>query len=338
MNKNILELRNVTKTYKKGKGKELETVRAVSNVSMTLKKQNILSLVGESGSGKTTLARLITGIERPDSGAIDFEGNSIEKMRGRSMRKFRRQVQMIFQDPFSSINPLNTVSYTLGRPLINHLSLSKSAARQRVKELLNIAHLSPVDEYLEKLPYELSGGQLQRVGIVRALASNPSLIIADEPVSMLDVSIRAEILNLLDELRRNEDVTLIYISHDLVSARALADKIVVLYRGKIVEQGDSSQVVQHPKHPYTKLLLDSIPNPWKLGNDLSEIKGSAGDPTPETGCVFRNRCPFAMKKCEQSEPKLVPLDSQQSTACFLHSNEMEPENGMGVVASGAARS
>lgn len=331
----ILELKNINKTYKKGKGKSPhEVVRAAQNVSLKLEKQHIISLVGESGSGKTTLARLITGVEQPDSGTIYFEGKPVEHPRGKALFEYRRKVQMIFQDPFSSINPLNTISYALQRPLVNYLGYSKKNVLKQVRELLDIVNLSPVDDYIGKLPYELSGGQLQRVGIARALASKPSLIIADEPVSMLDVSIRAEILHLLDELRTNQGVSILYITHDLVSARALADEIVVLYRGKVVEHGSSTEVARHPKHPYTELLLGSIADPWRSREEMVPIETSTS-PTPNYGCVFRNRCPLATDRCAQASPHLVEVEARHSVACFLHSEE--EEDLVGGVLSGSTR-
>ena len=331
----VLELKNVNKTYKKGRGKtSQEVVRAAQNVSLKLEKQHIVSLVGESGSGKTTLARLITGVEEPDSGTIFFEGKSIEHPRGKALFEYRRKVQMIFQDPFSSINPLNTISYTLQRPLMNYLGASKKNVLNQVRELLDVVNLSPVDDYIGKLPYELSGGQLQRVGIARALASQPNLIIADEPVSMLDVSIRAEILNLLDDLRTNQGVSLIYITHDLVSARALADEIVVLYRGKVVEHGPSAEVARHPKHPYTELLLGSIADPWRRREEIVPIEITSS-PTPNGGCVFRHRCPLATDRCAEASPQLVEVEARHSVACFLHSDE--EEDFVGGALSGTTR-
>lgn len=331
----VLELKNINKTYKKGKGKSSqEVVRASQNVSLKLEKQHIISLVGESGSGKTTLARLITGVEQPDSGTILFEGKPVARPRGKALFEYRRKVQMIFQDPFSSINPLNTISYTLQRPLVNYLGYSQKNVQKQVKELLNIVNLSPVDDFIGKLPFELSGGQLQRVGIARALASQPSLIIADEPVSMLDVSIRAEILHLLDDLRTNQGVSLIYITHDLVSARALADEIVVLFRGKVVEHGPSAEVARHPKHPYTELLLGSIADPWKRREGIAPIE-TTNSPTPHSGCVFRNRCPLATDRCAEASPQLVEVETKHSVACFLHS-QVE-ENVAGGVLNGSTR-
>ncbi|WEG14739.1 ABC transporter ATP-binding protein [Pullulanibacillus sp. KACC 23026] len=324
MSEVVLELKNINKTYKKGKSSD--PVRASQNVSIKLKKRQIISLVGESGSGKTTLARLITGVEKPDSGSIIFEGKTIKELSGSKWFDYRRKVQMIFQDPFSSINPLNTISYTLQRPLINYLGYTKRTVEKQVRELLDIVNLSPVDDYIGKLPFELSGGQLQRVGIARALASQPSLIIADEPVSMLDVSIRAEILHLLDHLRKNQGVSLIYITHDLVSARALADEIVVLYRGKVVEHGPSDEISRSPKHPYTELLLGSIADPWRKSEDIPPIE-LTNAPTPAAGCVFRNRCPHATEQCAKASPQLIEIESEHSVACFLHSEKEEELTG-----------
>ncbi|MCI1881908.1 MAG: ATP-binding cassette domain-containing protein [Sporolactobacillus sp.] len=321
----VLELRNISKSYRKGKKHQANAVKASRNVSLTIKKQHILSLVGESGSGKSTLAKIITNVEKPDSGQIYFEHKLVNNLYRRQLKKYRGHVQMIFQDPFASTNPLNTVKYILSRPLINYLHVPKSEVDQQIKALLKIVDLTPVDDFMNKLPYELSGGQLQRVGIARALASKPDLIIADEPVSMLDVSIRANILKLLDKLRRKQGVSLLYITHDLVSARALADEIMVLYRGKVVEYGPSSEITTNPKHPYTDLLLNSIANPWRKNDSRVDMKEMNNSETPDHGCIFRNRCPFAKKACVEASPKLVPIAENHLAACFLHSHDRETD-------------
>jgi peptide/nickel transport system ATP-binding protein len=336
MNDPILELRDVTKTYRKGKGRSKELVCAAYRVSLRLAERQILALVGESGSGKTTLARLVTAIERPDAGAILFRGQTLGRPRGRALFEYRRRVQMIFQDPFASLNPLNTIAYTLERPLANYLRLPRQEMQSRVRELLRTVRLVPPEDYLYKLPYELSGGQLQRVGIARALASQPELIVADEPVSMLDVSIRAEVLQLLDELRSRQGLSLVYITHDLVSARALADEILVLYRGRVVEYGAALQVARQPSHPYTQLLLRSIPDPWHPELNEVTVDTTVQVETPTRGCVFAPRCPFAMAQCREVEPKLVTVASGQQAACFLYSDEVEPA-AKGGMDNGSAR-
>ncbi|WAH37183.1 ABC transporter ATP-binding protein [Alicyclobacillus dauci] len=320
----ILELNNVLKIYRKKKQGKKEFVRAANDVSIQLKPNKILALVGESGSGKTTLARLVTGIERADEGEIRFHGEIVSGLAGRRLADYRRRVQMVFQDPFASINPLNSVYYTLSRPLANYVNLSGKALRARVLDLLRTVHLTPAEDFQGKLPYELSGGQLQRVGIARALAPGPELIVADEPVSMLDVSIRAEVLQLLGELRDSHGVSVVYITHDLVSARILADEIVVLYRGTVVERGNANTVVRFPKHPYTRLLLSSIPDPWHPDRETTEdvAQGEMRE-TGHGGCVFADRCVMAMDKCRQGEPRLARLSDQQHVSCFLYTEEQE---------------
>ncbi len=313
----ILKLADVQKTYTRKANGQVQKVRAVRHVTFDVPRQHIVALVGESGSGKSTIAKLITGVERADAGAIVFNQKPFGEWR-RNMREYRRHVQMVFQDPYAALNPLNTVRYTISRPLANYRALKGSASDREIERILETVHLTPVKEFVDKLPFELSGGQLQRVVTARALASNPQLIVADEPVSMLDVSIRAEILHLLDELRTKQGVSLLYITHDLISARMLADEIVVLYRGTVVEEGNAQEVARNPMHPYTQLLLQSIPNPWapalEPNVDLSRLDRTSDD----GGCVFRARCPHAMKVCETAVPTLKSGAAGQKVACFLH--------------------
>lgn len=318
----ILRLREVNKTFMTRKNGHKRSVWAVRNVTFDLKRKHIVALVGESGSGKSTIAKLITGVERFDgaTGSILFEGRSLAEWR-KHMREYRRHVQMVFQDPYAALNPLNTVNYAVGRTLTNYKKLRGREKDQEVDRILQTVHLTPVQEFANKLPFELSGGQLQRVVIARALASSPKLIVADEPVSMLDVSIRAEIIGLIDELRRQAGVSFLYITHDLISARLLADEIVVLYRGTVVESGDAKTVVRDPKHPYTQLLLQAIPNPWAPEQDMDLDMIRMEQTSDETGCVFRARCPHAMDSCAKLAPTLQPYGDQQHVACFLYTAE-----------------
>jgi peptide/nickel transport system ATP-binding protein len=234
---------------------------AVDDVSFTIEPGAAVSLVGASGSGKSTLAKLITGMERPTSGVIRFGDREVHKLRRGGLRDYHHDVQMVFQDPYGALNPLHTVAYTLTRPCQNFLGMSARQARRRVDELLETVGLTPPEQFAAKLPHQLSGGQRQRVVIARALASNPSLIVADEPVSMLDVSLRAGVLALLARLRDERGLSLLYITHDLLSARVVTDQILVLHRGKVVERGVTKDVLQHPKDDYTVALLESIANP-----------------------------------------------------------------------------
>ncbi|MCY0878533.1 MAG: ABC transporter ATP-binding protein [Firmicutes bacterium] len=326
----LVEVDGVTKTYRTRRNGRWQLVRAVRGVSFRIPSQHIVALVGESGSGKSTMAKLVTAVERPDHGHIVFDGRPIEEWR-RNLREYRRHVQMVFQDPYAALNPLNTVRYAISRPLVNYRRLSQGALEAEIRRILETVHLTPVDEFLEKLPFELSGGQLQRVVTARALASQPRLIVADEPVSMLDVSIRAEILRLLDELRSREGVSILYITHDLISARMLADDIVVLYRGTVVEEGAASTVAKAPRHPYTQLLLRSIPNPWAPPEETAVDLSRIDRVSDEGGCVFRARCPQAMERCAEAVPRLTAVGGQQRVACWLYdraeAGENAPEGG-----------
>jgi peptide/nickel transport system ATP-binding protein len=238
-------------------------VTAVDGVSFRLDPGESLALVGASGSGKSTIAKIITAVERPTSGEVSFGDLRIDRMgrSGRAHRELHRDVQMVFQDPYSALNPLHTVEYTLMRPVLNFTGLRGREARRRMLELLDTVGLSPVEQFAAKLPHQLSGGQRQRVVIARALASDPQVIIADEPVSMLDVSLRAGVLALLDDLRTDRGVSMLYITHDLLSARVVTDNILVLNRGRVVERGETAQVLQNPTDEYTIRLLDAVPNP-----------------------------------------------------------------------------
>jgi len=241
-----------------------QPVTAVDNVSFTLEPGASLALVGASGSGKSTIAKLITAVEKPTEGTIMFGDLNVGTLRRGRFRELHRDVQMVFQDPYSALNPLHTVEYTLTRPVLNFTKARGKDARRRVLELLEIVGLTPVEEFAAKLPHQLSGGQRQRVVIARALASDPQVIIADEPVSMLDVSLRAGVLALLEDLREQWGVSMLYITHDLLSARLVTDNIMVLNHGRVVERGDTAEVLQNPQDEYTARLLDSIPNPRKV--------------------------------------------------------------------------
>ncbi|MGZ4441767.1 MAG: ABC transporter ATP-binding protein [Nocardioidaceae bacterium] len=255
-----LEVARVSKVYK-AHGRRRGTVTAVDDVSFTIAPGAAVGLVGASGSGKSTLAKLVTASERPTAGSVRFGDIDVGALRGRAKREFHSRVQMVFQDPYGALNPLHTVEYTLTRPCQNFLGMSASAARDRVHELLETVGLHPTEQYAEKLPHQLSGGQRQRVVIARALACDPQLVVADEPVSMLDVSLRAGVLKLLARLREERGLSLLYITHDLLSARVVTDEILVLNKGKVVERGDTKHVLQHPTDDYTVQLLDAVASP-----------------------------------------------------------------------------
>jgi peptide/nickel transport system ATP-binding protein len=269
-----LTLTGVSKVYRV-RGRDRKTVTAVDDVSFTVAPGAAVGLVGASGSGKSTLAKMITGSERPTGGSITFGDTSVGRLRAGGLRQLHHQVLMVFQDPYGALNPLHTAEYTVMRPCQNFLAMSASQARQRAAELLETVGLTPASQFAPKLPHQLSGGQRQRVVIARALACDPGLIVADEPVSMLDVSLRAGVLKLLADLRRQRGLSLLYITHDLLSARVITDEILVLNSGRIVEQGPTKQVLQHPTHSYTIQLLDALPNPFAADG--------AGRPAPVRG-------------------------------------------------------
>ncbi|GAB3267488.1 ABC transporter ATP-binding protein [Arthrobacter pigmenti] len=241
-----------------------QAVTAVDGVSFELHPGEAVALVGASGSGKSTLARLVTGMEKPTSGAVRFGENRVDQLSRRQLTEYRRHVQMVFQDPYSALNPLQNIAYILSRPLVNHAGLSGQALLSRAGELLERVGLTPVSTFGAKLPHQLSGGERQRVVIARALASEPEVIIADEPVSMLDVSLRAEVLRLLEDLRMDLGVSMLYITHDLHSAQAVTDRTLVLHQGRMVESGPTEEVLRHPENDYTRTLIDAIPNPYVL--------------------------------------------------------------------------
>jgi peptide/nickel transport system ATP-binding protein len=257
----VLVVDSVGKTYKVRRQGKTSSVRAVHDVSFALRPGRVAALVGQSGSGKTTIARMLTGVERPSDGRIAFGDLDVGKLGRRALRRYRSHVQLVFQDPFAALNPTRTVAYTLARPLKNHVGMDKQQARERAAELLETVGLSPAEHYLDKLPHQLSGGQRQRVVIARALASDPEVLVADEPISMLDVSIRAEIVALLDRLVRERGIAMLYITHDLLSARLLADEVMVLNHGVMVEHGPTMQVIREARDPYTRTLLAAIPRP-----------------------------------------------------------------------------
>jgi peptide/nickel transport system ATP-binding protein len=265
-----LTISGVSKLYHV-RGRHRKTVTAVDDVSFTVPPGAAVGLVGASGSGKSTLAKMITGSERPTAGDITFGDTSVGRLRAGGLRRLHRQVQMVFQDPYGALNPLHTVEYTVMRPCQNFLGMSAAQARRRAGELLETVGLTPASQFAAKLPHQLSGGQRQRVLIARALGSDPGLIVADEPVSMLDVSLRAGVLKLLAELRRQRGLSLLYITHDLLSARLVTDEIIVLNSGRIVEQGPTKQVLQHPRHSYTVQLLDAVPNPFTAGAEEAAL-------------------------------------------------------------------
>jgi oligopeptide/dipeptide ABC transporter ATP-binding protein len=295
-------------------------VHAVDDVSFTIAKGEVLALVGESGCGKSTLALTLLGMEAASAGHIYFENKEVTHLDTAGLKLMRRHVQMIFQDPYESLNPLLTIGETVAEPLRVHgLAANKTDRRRRVMQALEDAGLKPADAFINRRPHELSGGQRQRVAIASALVLEPLLLLADEPVSMLDVSIRAEILNLLADLRRTRGISIIFITHDLNTVASLADRIAVMYLGRIVEIGPTIAVLQNPQHPYTKALLSVAPAPNpRLRRQRIILQGETPDPIHlPSGCRFHPRCPVAMERCKAIDPPVIAVSEEHRAACLL---------------------
>ncbi|MBK8293416.1 MAG: ATP-binding cassette domain-containing protein [Solirubrobacterales bacterium] len=298
-------------------GKNKGAVRAVDGVSFALRKGETLGLVGESGCGKSTLARSLLQLLRPSSGSVKFRGVELTELSSKKLRPLRRDMQMIFQDPYTSLNPRKRVGHIIGEPLRIHGLAEGAELERRVREKLDQVGLS--GDYYGRYPHEFSGGQRQRIGIARALAPEPSLIVADEPVSALDVSIQGQIVNLMADLQRDLDLTYLFVAHDLGVVRQVSDRIAVMYVGKIVEIGPAESVYTNPIHPYTASLLAAVPIPDPRANEARErnpLEGDVPSPSdPPPGCRFHTRCPFADEICEQEEPPLVDYGNGHFAAC-----------------------
>ncbi len=291
----------------------------VDGIDFTVKKGETFSLVGESGSGKTTTARLITRLIEPTSGQILFQGKNISGLQGKQLKKLREDMQIIFQNPYASLNSRMTVEEIVGEPLIVHKALSGPERRKRIIELLEQVGLSPGHRLIDRYPHEFSGGQRQRIGIARALALNPKLIIADEPVSALDVSVRAQILNLLQDLKEKMGLTYVLIAHDLAVVRYMSDSLAVMYLGKIMEMGKSEAIFSNPQHPYTQALVSAVLDPDPdIAHTPKQLEGEIPSPiNPPKGCRFHTRCPSKKGRCERLEPRLVQIESEHFVACHL---------------------
>lgn len=299
-----------------------QTVKAVDGVSLSLRAGEVVAVVGESGSGKTTLGRAVLGLVKPTGGTVRFAGMNLARLRDRERKAFRRRAQAIFQDPFASIDPYMTIYDSVAEPLVIHRIGDDSDRRARVYQALRDVRLTPPEEMGNRYPHMLSGGQRQRAGIARALVLRPELILADEPVSMVDASSRAELLYLLRDLRDRFQLTFLYITHDIATARHFAHRIVVMYLGRIVESGPAAAVVERPLHPYTQALIAAVPEP-DAANRLRMRPVLAGEPpNPSrlpTGCAFHPRCPQWMQgKCELSTPQLVEAQPGHFVACYLY--------------------
>ena len=317
----ILETRGLGRSFSVGGFFSRKRLHAVDGVDLAIAPREIVALVGESGSGKSTIARLIARVYRPTAGDIRYHGRSVKTLRSRKARlAYAARVPMVFQDPYGSLSPVYHVSHGIERSLKLHQpTFSAARRRQEAERLFDLVGLSPAGEFLGKYPFELSGGQRQRVGFAQALACRPELILADEPVSMLDVSVRIGVLNLMAELRHELGVSFLYITHDIASARYVADRLIVLYAGQIAESGPTEDVLANPKHPYTQLLLSAVPDP-RAEISLPATSVVAEPPRvidPGEGCRFRARCPFAIDRCAAETPRLRPLAPAHDAACHV---------------------
>ncbi|MCU9612597.1 ABC transporter ATP-binding protein [Caldibacillus lycopersici] len=296
-------------------------ITPVDKVSLKIKKGEALALVGESGSGKTTIGRALVRLLKPTDGKILVDGEEINDYKGKSLAKYRQVAQMIFQDPFGSLNPVKTIESHVKFPLKKHQGFKGQELDQKITDLLVQVGLTPVNEIRKKYPHELSGGQRQRLAIARALAVNPQFIVADEPTSMLDVSIRAGILQLMNDLKQELDLSYLYITHDLASARYFGDRIMVLYGGKVMEIAESKELIKHPLNPYTQLLLSATPGSESQINlkDMTNEPPDLGE--GRKGCPFVHRCPLASNECKEKMPALEEVSNGHFVACYHYDKE-----------------
>ena len=324
----VLRVENLKKWYPLKKGffetvlsRSEDFVKAVDGVSFTLKKGEVFALVGESGSGKTTLGKVVLRLTDATGGAVYFHNTDITKLKPKEMKPLRREMQIVFQDPFESLNPRMIIKEIVAEPLrVQHVAKGEREIEERVKAMLDSVELVPPEEFLYRFPHELSGGQRQRVAVARAYILKPSFVVADEPVSMLDVSIRAEIINLMLDLVQKTSSSIIFITHDIALAKHIADRISVMYLGKIMESAASEELVDKPLHPYTQALISAVPVPdpdSKRTQDV--ISGEIPSPVdPPTGCRFHTRCPYAHERCVNEEPVLVEVEKNHYCACHLY--------------------
>jgi peptide/nickel transport system ATP-binding protein len=295
------------------------TIIPVDHVSFFIRKGEVLSLVGESGSGKTTIGRSLVRILRPSGGAIHVDGQDITNIKGAELKAYRKNAQMVFQDPFGSLNPVKTIEKHLTFPLRKHRGYRGKELYQKVGELLEQVGLTPVNEIRTKFPHELSGGQRQRLAIARALAVNPKFVVADEPISMLDVSIRAGILQLMNQLKEDFGLAYLYITHDLASARYFGDRIMVMYGGKVMEVAESKELIKNPEHPYTRLLLAATPGSQRDANLTDQSNEPPNLSIERKGCPFAFRCPLATELCREEMPELKTGTSPEHFVACHHS-------------------
>ncbi|NOZ73590.1 MAG: dipeptide ABC transporter ATP-binding protein [Chloroflexi bacterium] len=327
MSENLVEVKDLKMYFPITKGviiqRKVADVKAVDGVNFNIKHGETLGLVGESGCGKSTTGRAILQLYKPTAGSVLFKGEELTTMKGEALRRQRRQMQMIFQDPYASLNPRLTVGNIVGEPLEVHKIGNKKERRERVQELLKLVGLNPY--FVNRYPHEFSGGQRQRIGVARALAVNPEFIVADEPISALDVSIQAQIVNLLEELQERLGLTYLFIAHDLSMVRHISDRIAVMYLGKIVELTDHEALYNNPLHPYTQALLSAVPIPDPYIEDTRQrivLEGDVPTPTnPPKGCNFSTRCPRVMDICHEVEPVWTDMSTAEEehwVACHLY--------------------
>ncbi|TKC16035.1 ABC transporter ATP-binding protein [Robertmurraya kyonggiensis] len=299
-------------------GRKVGEVKAVDDVSFFVNKGETLGLVGESGCGKSTTGRVLMRLLEPTEGTVEFEGQDLTKLKAEDMRRMRKEIQMVFQDPFASLNPRHTVEKILEEPLIVHGVKDKEERKRRVREMLEVVGLNSY--HAKRYPHQFSGGQRQRIGIARALMTKPKLIIADEPVSALDVSIQSQVLNLLEDLQKEFQLTYIFIAHDLGVVKHISDRVGVMYLGRLVEITEADKLYEKPLHPYTKALLASIPIPDPdVQQEKELLKGDLPSPAnPPLGCAFHTRCSACMEVCKTTRPELVEIEPSHFAACHLY--------------------
>jgi peptide/nickel transport system ATP-binding protein/oligopeptide transport system ATP-binding protein len=323
MSNYLLEVKNLSKYFPIKSGVFQRTVgyvKAVDQVSFYIKKGETFGLVGESGCGKSTTGRTILRLIEPTSGEVWFEGKNILELNRREMRKMRKDLQMVFQDPYASLNPTMTVGEIIEEPMQVHKLYTPKERQERVKELMEKVGLNPA--LVERYPHEFSGGQRQRIGIARALSLNPKLIVADEPVSALDVSVQAQVVNLLEDLQEEFELTYIFIAHDLSVVKHISDRVGVMYLGRMVEMAPKKKLYEEPAHPYTQALLSAVPVPNpKTKRERIILKGDVPSPAnPPRGCAFHPRCPKAFDRCKEERPELIHIGNEQYVACHLYTS------------------